>query len=117
MQQKEFEALVKAACEQQTLPRALELLKTSDNSDVAEAALSLSGQFALADIDGEKRIYHVTTQANDDGEEEEFVEHVMNEGDDVIAFVAWFFDAMFEVKRKDTYQVAGKTYRQPKRDK
>lgn len=117
MQQKEFEALVKAACEKENLPQALEWLKASEESEVAEAAQSLSGQFALAEVDGEKRIYHVTTQENDNGEEEEFVEHVMNEGDETIVFVAWFFDAMFEVKRKETYQAAGRTYRQPKRVK
>lgn len=117
MQQKEFETLVKTACEKENLPQALEWLKACENSDIAEAALSLSGQFALAEVEGEKRIYHVTIQDNDQGEEEEFVEHVMNEGDDTIVFVAWFFDAMFEIKRKETYQAAGRTYRQPKRSK
>lgn len=117
MDQKEFELLVKALCEKPSLPEALELLKASEDEDVAEAAQSLTGQFALAEVDGEKRIYHVTVQENEQGEEQEFIEHVMNEGDDVIRFVAWFFDAMFGVKRKDTYQAAGKTYQQPKRAK
>ena len=117
MDQKEFELLVKSLCEKPSLPEALELLKASEDEDVAEAARSLTGQFALAEVDGEKRIYHVTVQENEQGEEQEFIEHVMNEGDDVIRFVAWFFDAMFEVKRKDTYQAAGKTYQQPKRAK
>ena len=117
MDQKEFELLVKALCEKTSLPEALELLKASEDEDVAEAAQSLTGQFALAEVDGEKRIYHVTVQENEQGQEQEFIEHVMNEGDDVIRFVAWFFDAMFEVKRKDTYQAAGKTYQQPKRAK
>lgn len=117
MEHKEFESLVKALCQQESLPQALEVLKSSDDQEVAEAAQSLSGQFALAEVEGEKRIYHVTLQENDQGEEQEFIEHVMNEGDDVIVFVAWFFDAMFEVKRKDTYQAAGKTYQQPKRAK
>ncbi|KJY84591.1 hypothetical protein TW81_03430 [Vibrio galatheae] len=115
MELKEFEALVTALCEKENLPQALEHLKTSDDTEVAEAAQSLAGQFALAEVEGAKRIYHVTLQTNEQGEEQEFVEHVMDEGDDVIRFVAWFFDVMFDVKRKDTYQAAGKTYQQPKR--
>ncbi len=117
MEHKEFEELVRQTCEQADLPQALRLLKESDDTEVAEAAESLSGQFALAEVDGEKRIYHVTTRENESGEEQEFVEHVMNEGDHVIKFVAWFFDIMFDVKQKDTYQAAGKTYQQPKRAK
>ncbi|WP_434999335.1 hypothetical protein ACRZ5S_16090 [Vibrio scophthalmi] len=115
MEHKEFEELVKAASQQEALPQALTILKASEDQEVAEAAASLAGQFSLAEVDGEKRIYHVTTHEDEQGEEQEFVEHVMNEGDEVIRFVAWFFDAMFEVKRKDTYQAAGKTYLQPKR--
>ena len=115
MEHKEFEELVKAASQQEALPQALAVLKASEDQEVAEAAASLAGQFSLAEVDGEKRIYHVTTHEDEQGEEQEFVEHVMNEGDEVIRFVAWFFDAMFEVKRKDTYQAAGKTYLQPKR--
>ncbi len=116
MQQNEFEALVKSLCEKENLPQALELLKASENEEVAEAANGLTGQFALADVEGEKRIYHVTVQLNEQNEEQEFVEHVMNEGDDVIRFIAWFFDVYFDVKQKDTYQAAGKTYKQPKRN-
>jgi len=115
MQQNEFEALVKSLCEKQTLPQALDLLKANEDEEIAEAANALTGQFVLAEVEGEKRIYHVTLQENDQGEEQEYVEHVMNEGDDVIKFVAWFFDVNFDVKQKDTYQVAGKTYKQPKR--
>lgn len=115
MLQNEFEILVNNLCELENLPQALEHLKNSEDEEIAQAAQSLSGQFALAEIDGEKRIYHVTVQENDSGEEEEFVEHVMNEGEDIIGFVAWFFFAMFDVKHKDTYQTAGKTYKQPKR--
>ncbi|NOH95738.1 hypothetical protein [Vibrio sp. 99-70-13A1] len=115
MQHNEFEVLVKEICSKQNLPEALELLKSNEDTEVSEAALSLVGQFALADVENEKRIYHVTVQDNDEGEEQEFVEHVMNEGDDLIKFAAWFFESMFEVKPKDTYQTAGKTYKQPKR--
>ncbi|MFB9214365.1 hypothetical protein [Vibrio sinaloensis] len=117
MEHKEFEQLVKALCEKENLPQALEALKSVEDQEVAEAAQSLAGQFALAEVEGEKRIYHVTVQENEQGEEQEFIEHVMNEGDAVIVFVAWFFDTMFEVKRKDTYQAAGKTYQQQKRAK
>lgn len=115
MEYNEFEALVKEACQQEGLPQALAILKASEDQEVAEAAESLVGQFAIAEVEGEQRIYHVTLQADEQGEEQEFVEHVMNEGDEAIRFVAWFFDAMFEVKRKETYQAAGKTYQQPKR--
>jgi hypothetical protein len=115
MLQNEFELLVKQLCEKENLPEALGCLKASDDTEVAEAAESLSGQFALAEVEGEKRIYHVTVQTDEQGQQEEFVEHVMNEGDDVIQFVAWFFYAMFDVKQKETYQAAGKTYKQPKR--
>ncbi|MCW8332413.1 hypothetical protein J4N42_16025 [Vibrio sp. SCSIO 43135] len=115
MQHNEFEALVKTLCEAENLPQALEVLKSQEDNEISEAANSLVGQFALAEVEGEQRIFHVTIQENEQGEQEEFVEHVMNEGDDVIKFVAWFFDAMFEVKQKDTYTAAGKTYKQPKR--
>ena len=111
----EFEALVKQLCEKENLPQALECLKNCEDTEIAEAAASLTGQFALAEVNGEKRIYHVSTQENDRGEPEEYVEHVMNEGEEVIRFVAWFFYAMFDIKQKETYQAAGKTYRQPKR--
>ncbi|CCN49496.1 conserved hypothetical protein [Vibrio nigripulchritudo MADA3029] len=115
MQQQEFETLVKALSEQSNLPDALTALKAHQDEEVAQAAKSLTGQFALAEVEGEKRIYHVTVQENEQGEEQEYVEHVMNEGDDVIKFVAWFFFSMFEIKERDTYQAAGKTYKQPKR--
>ncbi|MEZ8293307.1 hypothetical protein AB6D11_05575 [Vibrio splendidus] len=115
MQQNEFEVLVKAICALDGLPQALELLKSNEDTEVAEAAGSLTGQFALAEVEGEKRIYHVTLQENEQGEEQEYIEHVMNEGDDLIKFAAWFFETMFELKQKDIYQIAGKTYRQPKR--
>lgn len=115
MQQNEFEVLVKNVCAQDDLPKALEVLIACEDEEIAEAAKSLVGQFALADVEGEKRVYHVTLQENDVGEEEEFVEHVMNAGDDVVKFAAWFFESMFELKQKDTYQAAGKTYKQPKR--
>ncbi|WP_295895283.1 hypothetical protein [uncultured Vibrio sp.] len=115
MQHSEFETLVKSLCQLDTLPQALEVLKANEDSDIAEMATSLTGQFALAEVEGESRIYHVTIEKNDAGEDEEFVEHVMNEGDDLIKFVAWFFDAQFGMKQKETYQAAGKTYRQPKR--
>ena len=115
MQQNEFEVLVKAICALDGLPQALELLKSNEDTEVAEAAASLTGQFALAEVEGEKRIYHVTLQENEQGEEQEYIEHVMNEGDDLIKFAAWFFETMFELKQKETYQIAGKTCRQPKR--
>lgn len=110
-----FKTLVKTLCQQPSLPQALELLKANDEQEVAEAAHSLTGQFALAEVNGEKRIFHVTVDKDESGKEQEFVEHIMNEGEDVIKFVAWFFYTMFDVKEKETYQAVGKTYQQPKR--
>ncbi|GAL16746.1 hypothetical protein JCM19235_5295 [Vibrio maritimus] len=115
MQQLEFQLLVMQLCELKTLPDALNKLKSSENPEIKEAAESLTGQFALATVDGEERIYHVFNDVDDNGQEQEYAEHIMNEGDDVIKFVAWFFDVMFEIKPSDTYKTAGKTYRQPKR--
>lgn len=115
MQPKEFEDLVKSLCELGSLPKALEQLKQSEDEEIAEAAQSLTGQFVLAEVEGEQRIYHMTVEADEQGVEQEYLEHVMNEGDDVIKFVAWFFDTFFEMKHKDVYQAAGKTYKQPKR--
>lgn len=73
--------------------------KSSEDEAIAEAAQSLSGQFALAEVEGEQRIYHVTTEVDEQGEEQEYVEHIMNEGDDVVKFVAWFFDG-FSISSK-----------------
>ena len=115
MQQDEFEILVKALCQKESLPQVLAALQATEELEVAEAAASLTGQFQLAEIEGEKRIYHVFTQENEQGEEQEYVEWVMNDGDEMLKFVAWFFYAMFEIKHKDTYQAAGRTYQQPKR--
>ncbi|WP_456295200.1 hypothetical protein M1D72_00990 [Vibrio sp. AK197] len=115
MQHNEFVALVKRLLEEQNLPSALAVLKNSEDTEVASAAHSLTGQFSLAEIEGERRIYHISIEKDDQGVEQEYVEHVMNEGDDLIRFVAWFFDSQFDIKRKETYQVAGKTYRQEKR--
>ncbi|MCQ1058837.1 hypothetical protein ACQKPX_13560 [Photobacterium sp. DNB23_23_1] len=115
MQHDQFETLVKALCELDSVPQVLEALKANEDTEIAEAAASLTGQFNLAEIDGEQRIYHVSLQENDEGEQEEYVEWIMNVGDDVIKFVAWFFLDMFDVKTKDVYQAAGRTYQQPKR--
>lgn len=115
MEQKAFEVFIKTLCEQDSLPLALDMLQSSEDLEIAEAARSLVGQFSAAEVDGKKRIYHISLHENDEGEQQEFVEHIMDEGDDLILFVAWFFEVMFEIKGKDIYQTAGKTYKQPKR--
>lgn len=115
MQQSQFESIVKHLCQFSTLPEVLAELKKSEEPEIVAAAMALTGQFAIAEVENEQRIYHVTSEMDEQGEEQEFVEHVMNEGEDVIKFIAWFFESQFEVKRKDTYQAAGKTYQQPKR--
>ncbi len=115
MLQNDFEDLVKTLCLLDNLPQVLDKLKQHEDSEIAEAAQSLTGQFAVAEVAGEQRIYHVTIQQNEAGEEQEYVEHVMNEGDDIIRFVAWFFSAMFDVRLKESYRAAGKSYKQPKR--
>ncbi|SJL84420.1 hypothetical protein [Vibrio palustris] len=115
MQQSDFEALVVRLCADSDLPTALATLKNADDEQVAEAAQDLTGQFTLAEVEGEERIYHVTFETNPQGGQDEFFEYIMNKEDDVIRFIAWFFDTQFGVKRKDVYQAAGKTYQQPKR--
>ncbi|MFV0576471.1 MAG: hypothetical protein ACK5NC_13810 [Vibrio sp.] len=115
MQHDDFVTLVKTLCTLDSVPTALKFLQMNSDENVSEAAKSLSGQFAIAEVEGQNRIYHVSTQTDDNGVEQEYVEHIMNEGDDIIRFVAWFFDIMFDVKTKDTYSAAGKTYTQPKR--
>ncbi len=112
----EFQQLVVACVEQGTLPKALEWLKACDNKDISSAASALSGHFALAEVEGQQRIYHVFTDEDDQGEEQEYLDHIMNEGDDVVQFVAWFFYSQFDIKDKDTYQAAGKPYSKPKRN-
>ncbi len=108
MLQNDFEELVKDLCLLENLPQVLDKLKQNKDSEIAEAAQSLTGQFAIAQVEGEQRIYHVTLQQNEAGEEQEYVEHIMNEGDDIIQFIAWFFWAMFDVKMAATFQAAGK---------
>ena len=103
MQQNEFETLVKEITQQESMPKALEVLKACEEEEVAQAAQSLTGQFGLAEVDGEKRIYHITTQEDESGEEQEYVEHVMNEGDHLIKFAAWFFETFFEIKQKAAF--------------
>lgn len=113
MEQKIFEELVKKISKNQHISQTLNEL--SQNEMLAEAATELVGQFSLAVVDGEKRIYHIFSQPNENGEMEEFVEYVMNEEDEMIVFVAWFFERQFDIKVQDTYQAAGKSYKQPKR--
>ncbi|MDV5167654.1 hypothetical protein [Photobacterium rosenbergii] len=115
MQHDQFETLVKSLCELDSVPQVLEALKANEDTEIAEAAASLTGQFKVAEIEGEQRIYHVSLEENDEGEQEEYAEWIMNVGEDVIKFVAWFFFDMFDVKAKDVYQAAGRTYQQPKR--
>ncbi|GEM76570.1 hypothetical protein [Vibrio sagamiensis] len=115
MQQNEFEILLQQLCQKETLVEALSFLGECSEEEIAFAAQSLKGQFGLAEVAGERRIYHITMQENESGEETEFVEHVMNEGEHLIKFAAWFFETFFEIKPKETYKSAGKTYQQPKR--
>ena len=115
MQHAEFETLIKQAIETKGLAPALEFFAKSEHAEISDAAASLQGQFSAAELDGQLRIYHVTEQANEQGETEQFLEHIMNEGDDVIQFVAWFFESQFDYSAKEIYQIAGKSYKQPKR--
>lgn len=115
MDSQAFTTLIKEVSQLENLPLALTYLQQVDDPEIAEVAQTLTGQFAIAEIEGEKRIYHVTLEPNEEGVETEYVEHVMNENDDTIVFIAWFFEAHFELKRKDIYSAAGRTYKQPKR--
>lgn len=109
MNDAEFEGLVKKVCECDSLPLALSVLSHDEFPEVAKAAQALTGHFSLAEIEGEKRIYHVSSGKNEAGDIQEFVEHVMNEGDDIIKFVVWFFSTQFDVKARDVYRAAGRT--------
>lgn len=115
MERNEFDTLVKKACETPDLPTALNYLKNCCDPEIANAASALTGQFSLAEIEGNTRIYHVFTEENDQGEPEEFIEHVMDLDDEVIVFVAWFFFTQFDIKQREIYAAVGKTYKQPKR--
>ncbi|MDC0611951.1 hypothetical protein OAP63_14560 [Vibrio sp.] len=115
MQESEFNELVKQASDKSSLPEALTFLKECELDEVSSAAQELTGQFALAEMDGEKRIYHVSVETNEQGEAEELLEFIMKEGDDTLVFVSWFFYSQFDIKHRDVYRAVGKTYKQPKR--
>lgn len=115
MEEKEFEILIKAVCNTKELPEALNLLKACEDDSISSAANDLTGQFSLAEINGKNKIYHVFSEENTQGEVEEFVELVMELGEDIIVFVAWFFFTQFDIKNRDIYSAAGRTYKQPKR--
>ncbi len=115
MQESEFQKLVKQASSKSSLPEALTFLKNCDLDEIASAAQDLTGQFALAEMQGVNKIYHVVTEIDEQGKEEELLEFIMDEGDDTLVFVAWFFTSQFSMKARDVYRAAGKTYKQPKR--
>lgn len=115
MQQDEFEILVKELAQLDSVSAILEKLASNEEPEVAEAATALIGHFSLAEIEGEKRIYHVFSQENEQGELEEFAEWVMNDGDEMLRFIAWFFYTTFEITDKETYLAAGCTYKPVKR--
>ncbi len=115
MENKAFQQLVLELCQTENLPQALALLQQNSDEDIAQAAKSLAGTFMVAEVKGKSKIYHSFTDTNEQGETEEFVEHVMDMGDEILKFVAWFFYSQFEIKNKDTYLAAGRTYRQESR--
>ncbi|WP_297476541.1 hypothetical protein [uncultured Photobacterium sp.] len=116
MQQDEFETLVKELAQLDSVSAILEMLTNNEEPEIAEAAAALIGHFSLAEIEGEKRIYHVFSQENEQGEPEEFAEWVMNDGDEMLRFIAWFFYTTFEITDKETYLAAGCTYKPVKRN-
>lgn len=115
MQQEDFDILVKELAQLDSVSAILNTLKDNDETEVAEAAAAMIGHFSIADIEGQQRIYHVFTQENEQGENEEFAEWVMNADDELMRFIAWFFYTTFEINDKDTYKAAGISYTQPKR--
>ena len=110
MQQEEFEILVKELAQLESVPAILNALKDNEETEISEAAAAMIGHFSIAEIDGQQRIYHVFTQTNEQGEEEELAEWVMNADDELMRFIAWFFYTTFEINDKDTYQAAGRSY-------
>lgn len=115
MEQEYFEALMKTLCATSTLPEALEILKTCENERIKQEAIALTGQFSIAEVEDKSRIYHVFTEENDQGEQQEFVEHVMFLDEDVIVFVSWFFFTQFEIKHRETYAAVNRIYKPKKR--
>ncbi len=115
MEQTEFESLVQQLIRLENVGDILSALVGCEEQEVSEAAQSLQGKFQLAEMDGENRVYHVFDHINDDGESEELAEWVMNQGDDMIVFISWFFYSQFEIKDKETYQAAGLKLVQPKK--
>ena len=115
MEQSTFEALMKTLLTAADLPQALQMLKDCEEVEIAQAAEALTGQFSLAEIEGKQRVYHVFTEADEAGVEQEYVEHVMNLDDEILVFVAWFFYSQFDITHRETYAAAGRTYQQPKK--
>ena len=111
-----FDQLVTQLSQTTSLPDALAILKSCDAEEVKNAAESLSGHFSIAEVNGIQKIYHVFSDLNDQGENEEFAEHIMDLDDDIMLFVSWFFYTQFDIKNSDTYAAAGKTYKQPKKN-
>ncbi len=115
MENQAFQELIQKTCQTDDLPQALALLRSCGDENIAEAANQLTGKFNMAEVDGKQKIYHIFTELNEENEEQEFAEFVMNIGDDIMLFVAWFFYTQFEIKASDVYAAAGKTYKQPKK--
>lgn len=110
-----FNALIAQLCTANALPDALTMLTQSEDEQISEAAQSLVGQFTLAEFNQEQRVYHAFTEVDDHGEAQEYLEHIMNVGDDILVFIAWFFYSQFDITHRDTYAAAGRTYTPTKR--
>jgi hypothetical protein len=111
----DLQPIVIESAKAESLKESLVILCAAEEATIAEAANELVGQFSAAEVDGKIRIYHVSIESDESGNEQEYAEWIMNEGDELIKFVAWFFSSHFELKQKDVYQLAGKTYKQPSR--
>jgi hypothetical protein len=116
MTEKKLKALMTELVKKHDLKEALALLVACDIEEIASTATELQGHFFVAEVDNVHKIYHSSTEIDDEGTEKEYLDHVMNVGDDIMCFVTWFFDSFFEIKTKEIYALAGKTYKQQKKE-
>lgn len=115
MTEKKLKALMAEILNTNNLKDALLLLIDSDLEDIAVTARELQGKFFIAEIDNHQKIYYSSIEKEESGEETEYLEHVMNVDENIMKFIIWFFHGFFEIKVKDIYRLAGKTYQQQKK--
>ncbi len=111
MQKPELINLIQQLTQQTDIPSALPLLMECDDEVIKETAQALSGHFALAQSDDKEKIYYLFEQENEQGEQEEFVEFIMNSDDSINEFILWFFTRFFDIEEEQVMRyIEGKSY-------